>query len=549
VSAVGAPRFPPDVIARYEREGFWTKEVLAADLRRIAKKDPDRELIIDRHGRHTYGQAADLVDRLVRGLWELGIREGDMVVMQLPNWFEGVALYFALESIGAVSILLPPIYRAKEVGYILGLTEAKIAIVTPSFRGFDYLGMIQTLRPSLPHLKHVVTVRAPSTDTTLSFEELATTVAARQPGPLDLHPDPNTLIQIGFTSGSTGDPKGVMHTSNTLTIEHLTELRACGVTESDVIFVPLTIGHQLGMSIGVRSPVVLGAKVVFQDAWDPEKAVELIAREKVTYTATTPTFLLDLVRAKNLAEHDFLPSLRVWLLAGAVVPKSLHDEVHAKMPHLQLAHLFGITEIGGMICKPPGTPEAKALATGLPQPGLEVRVLDAKGNPSPVNVPGELAMQSPSLFLGYYKQPELSAACRTPDNFFLTGDQVRRDEDGWVWVTGRIKDLIKRGGENISPAEIEDIIAKHPKVADVAVVGIPDERLGERVCAFVVPHPNQTISLEEVVAAVREAGAAKQKWPERVEMIDALPRTSIGKVHKAALRSRITGIAPPPEDK
>jgi non-ribosomal peptide synthetase component E (peptide arylation enzyme) len=201
-----------------------------------------------------------------------------------------------------------------------------------------------------------------------------------------------------------------------------------------------------------------------------------------------------------------------------------------------------MTEVGGMIIAPPDRPPSKAMATGVPQRGLELRVLDASGAPVGPGVDGELAVKSPSLFLGYFGQPELTRECFTPDGFFRTGDQVRLDDDGYVYVTGRIKDLIKRGGENISPAEIEEVVARHPRVAEVAVVGAPDIRLGERVCAFVVLRDgagSEPFALEELVAWVARAGMAKQKWPERCEVLDALPKTTIGKVHKAALRARL----------
>ena len=298
------------------------------------------------------------------------------------------------------------------------------------------------------------------------------------------------------------------------------------------------------MSVGIRTPVILGTKVVLVDQWEPERAVELMAREGVTYTVSTPTFLVDVLRTAALADHGGLPAVRVWMLAGAVVPEALHDEVRAKMPHLKIAHVFGMTEVGGMVIKPPDAPRGKALATGIPQRGMEIRVLDPEGCEVPTGADGELAVRSPSLFLGYFGQPELSTVCRTADGFFLTGDQVRRDEDGWIWVTGRIKDLIKRGGENISPAEIEEVLFKHPKVADVAVIGVPDERLGERVCAFIVARPNEEVTLDELVASMRASGAAKQKWPERLELTAALPRTSIGKVDKAALRALVAGARP-----
>jgi len=329
-----------------------------------------------------------------------------------------------------------------------------------------------------------------------------------------------------------------MHTSNTFS-DYEIIARVYGLGEGDVIFMASPFGHQLGFALGLRLPIFLGAKAVYQDLWDPAAAVELMAREGVTFTCTTPTFLMDFLRAPNLAQHHYLPSLRVWMLGGAPFPPTLRQEAQAKLPHVFFAPSFGMTEVGDVILTPPGAPADKALADGCPQAGVEIKVLDRQGRELPPDTDGELAIKSPTLFVGYYKRPDLTADSFTPDGFFKTGDQVRMDRDGYIRVTGRIKDMIIRGGENIAPAEIEDILLKHPKVAEAAVVGMPDARLGERVCAYVVPRPGEKLTLAEVVDFVAEAGVAKQKWPERLELIDALPKTPAGKVQKYVLRAMI----------
>lgn len=541
-------RFTPEEIRRNVELGRWRTDVVTDHLFAIAERDPDREAIVDRAARVTYGRLADMVRRVARSLTELGIGVGDRVTLQLPNWHECLIVHFALERIGAVSVPMPPIYRAKEVGFILKLTQAKCAFIAPQLRGFDFRAMYEELWAQAPALEHVVLVgdsspsasvsaSASTNERVLSFSRL---LEPRDPdAPLTHTPDPNVLCEIAFTSGSTGDPKGVMHTSNTLWGPDELLGEVCRLTEKDVMFIPSTIGHQLGYSLGVRMPILNGCKVVFLDHWDPVAAVELIAREGVTYLLSTPTFLMDLVAAPNREAHT-LPSLRAWVLAGAVVPTALVEEVKVKIPHLQLGFTFGMTEMGGMIANAPGGPADKGTSVGLPGKNVEVKVFGPDGQEVGVGEDGELAMRTPALFIGYYKRPDLTDGCLTDDNFFLTGDQVRRDADGYIYVTGRIKDLIKRGGENISPVEIEEIVYRHPSVADVAIVGLPDARLGERICAVVVLKSGATLTLDELVRWVAESGAAKQKYPERLELVAALPMTPVGKVHKALLRKQLS---------
>jgi cyclohexanecarboxylate-CoA ligase len=351
--------------------------------------------------------------------------------------------------------------------------------------------------------------------------------------------DASQVVEIAFTSGSAGDPKGVMLTANAIAADGETIASACSLTERSVFFMASPLGHQLGFSVGLRMPLSLGAKVVYLDHWNPEDAVELMAREKVTFTCSTPTLLIDVLRARNLQEHRALPALEVWLLAGAVATAALHEEARAKLPGVALAHVFSMTEVGAVIINPPGAPPDRSLATGRAPRGVELKVLGPDGETVGRGTEGELVIRTHSLFAGYYRRSDLTDASFTPDGFFRSGDSVRIDDQGYLSVTGRIKDLIKRGGESISPTELEEILIRHPKVADVAIVGIPDPRLGERVCACIVPFAGETLTLDEVVAWVSTAQVAKQKWPERLELFPALPRTSIGKVHKGELREMV----------
>jgi len=486
--------------------------------------------LVDRAGTATYGEIVAETQRLVAGLRALGIGRRACVIVQAPNWRETLVVHLALEALGAIAVPLPPNFREKEVAYIARLVKAVAVVVAPSFGNYDLVAMYRALE--VPSLRHVIAIGGPedSGPDFVPYTSLLTHGAVD-----DLASDPNVVMELGFTSGSTGEPKGTVHTSNSLMFEHRTWAAAHGLGRDDVFFVPSTIGHQLGYSV-MRAGLILGGKVVFLDRWDAEKATRLLRDEHVSFLITTPAFLFDVLRSETLRELGGLPALRVWVLAGQVVTSELDRASAETLPHVKFARQFGMTEIGSMIVNPMTGPAEKAAATGRLQPGAEMRVVDPELRDVPTDTCGELMLKAPSLFLGYFGRPELQQSCFTDGGFFRTGDEVKIDADGWVWVTGRIKDLIKRGGESVAPAEIEDLLSGHPKLLDASVVGVPDERLGEKVCVFVVVRGGESVSLEEITAHLGAAGLARPKWPELLFTIDALPRTAIGKVHKATLR-------------
>jgi cyclohexanecarboxylate-CoA ligase len=510
-------------------------------LRTLAKKHPDKVLTVDRLGSRTYREIEDKVARAAAALARMGIVQGDAVLVQLPNWHEALVVHLAAESLGAATIAIPHIYRAREVRHIASLTEAKIAII-PWFGAFDFVGMYRELRPELPALRRIIVI---GSDGVVSLEG----AEAAAGSPLDGErlsdallaapaTDPDRVTQVGFTSGSTGAPKGAIHTSNTLLAEHRAWTKAFGLGSDDVILVLATVGHQIGFTM-MRAALMIGATVAFLDKWDASRALELVESAGVTFTFTTPAFLFDVLKTPAAAPGR-LPTLRTWVLAGQVVTSALRDEATAKLPHVRFAPLFGMTEMGCVIMCDKDAPDAKLSQTGRSQLGVEIDVIDRDEQTVPPDTDGELVVRGPSLLLGYLKQPDATAASFTKKGYFKTGDQVRRDADGFVMITGRIKDLIKRGGESVSPEEVEEVLARHPAIVEASVVGIPDDRLGERVCAFVIPRPGEKlVTLQDVVAFLRHTDLTKQKWPERVEIVDVLPRTSIGKVDKASLRAKL----------
>jgi cyclohexanecarboxylate-CoA ligase len=355
-----------------------------------------------------------------------------------------------------------------------------------------------------------------------------------------LRPHPDAVTAIGFTSGTTGDLKGALQTSNILHAINKGFIDRYGISDADRIFVCSPVGHAVGFTHCFRMTFTAGATMVLLDRWDPAAAVDLMARERCTFTAGATPFLMDLVAQPGLAAAGGLPALRLFLCGGASVPEQLVRDARRALPHTFTSPLWGMTECGGVTTCPFDAPPEKLSTTdGLPCAGMELKVVDFEGQPVPAGRDGELWARGPMVALGYFGQPRLTAEHFLPRGWFRTGDRARLDADGYIKITGRIKDLILRGGVNISPVEIENILFAHPKVGNVAVVGMPDPRLGERVCAFVVPKAAERLTLAEAQEWMRAAGAARQKWPERIEHVDALPMTPSGKVQKFLLRREI----------
>ena len=534
----------PEYIERHTAAGFWQNKLITDYLDAAVQRNPDKEAIVDRWGRLTYGKLDQLADRVAMGLLELGLGPGDITALQLPNWHQFAVFHVALTRIGAITSNVPHIFRHHEMSYVLGFTEAKALVIPAQFRNFDYRAMVQELRPQLPRLKHVFVIGDEAPAGMISYEEFIETPWERRRDRAALSgllPEPNAVTQIAFTSGTTGEPKGVMHTSNTLGTQIATLNWAYDMGEDDVIFMASPVGHHTGFLVAVRQPITLGCKAVYQEQWLPAEGIALMAEEGVTFTLSATTFLQDVVYSPDLARYDHLPLLRAFITGGAPVPSKMLADARERLPHTFVAALFGMTENGPITLVPPGAPVAKVVdSDGCACPAAEIKIIGPDGQEVPRGTDGELVLRSAQQTVGYYGRPDANAAAYMPDGFFHTGDQARMDEDGYIRITGRIKDLIIRGGENISPVEIEGILFAHPKVANVAVVGMPDARLGERICAYIVPREGETISIEEVVAWMAEAGVAKPKWPQRLEVVDALPRTPAGKVQKFVLRQWIT---------
>ncbi len=511
---------------------FWRDRLITDYLDRHIRETPERIAVVDGNsmtgGRTvlSYAELGRRVDRLAAGLAALGVRRGDVVSYQLPNWWQFTALHLAAMRIGAVSNPLMPIFRERELLFMLALAEAKVFVVPRQFRGVDYAGMAEGRQPRLPALERVLVIGGEGEG---AFERLL-----EEPGDASGPPPAaDDVIEILFTSGTTGEPKGVMHTSNTLLSALTPYAERLALGGSDVVLMASPMAHQTGFMYGLMLPIVLGAKAVLQDVWSPSRAAGLIASERVTFTMAATPFLADLTAEAERRPDDFA-SLRIFLSAGAPIPRILVRRA-AENLGAAIISAWGMTENGAVTTTRPEDPPEKVFETdGCALPGMEIRTVDEHRRVLPSGAEGRLEVRACSNFVGYLKRPEWYAV--DAEGWFDTGDLARIDAEGYVRLTGRTKDIIIRGGENISVVEVESLIYQHPAIIEAAVVAMPDVRLGERACAFVVTRENRPLTLAELGDFLLSLKIAKQYLPERLEILPSLPKTPSGKIQKFRLR-------------
>lgn len=518
--------------------------IITDRLMQLAKSDPERPLAFDQIGGHqSYAQVAESVEYLIGGLRSIGIGPRDFVIVQLPNWTAFLVVHCAPSAIGAVSATIPIVYRNHELIKVVRQTEAKMMVVPALFQGHDYVTMAKSVRSAVPSLQWILAVsgdqRPIDGKDIQSYEKL---IGRKQTANWqDIKPGLDDLTALGFTSCTTGNLKAAMFSTRVLDATNAGLRDRYNLNEEDKVFACSSVGHAVGFTHALRMTVTIGGSIVIMDKWDCGKGLAMIETHRCTYMACATPFLNDIVYHPSLADGARLPSLRLFLCGGATIPRQLMKDARERLPHTFTSPLWGMTECGGVATCTPDAPEEKLFTSGgLPYGGMELKVVDQSGTALPPGSEGELMVRGPMVTLGYYRQKALTEEYLLEDGFFRTGDLARIDVDGYVRITGHIKDLIIRGGVNIAPAEIEDILFKHPRVANVAVVGAPDARLGERICAYVMLSDDDTFTLSEVQAFMKEASVARQKWPERVEVVDRLPMTTSGKVQKFILREMAT---------
>ena len=528
-------------VDQHTRDGFWVNRTITDYLDEAAAATPDKVAFIDPRRQITYAELRREVDRCAHGLLALGVGPGDVVSFQLPNWIECVVVHFAATRIGAISNPLIPIYREREVGFMVGLAHSKVIVVPSEFRGFDYPRMVDKLRADWPALEHVLVVDGSPGQGTRSWAEfMATPWEERGEAAelAELRPDPNEVTLLIFTSGTTGEPKGVMHTHNTMVAANNPLPQRLGITSDSVFHMASTLAHLTGFLYGARLPVQNGATAVLQDVWDPARFVELVDEHRITYTSAATPFLHDLLAAPNLAEHD-VSSLVRFCCMGAPIPRAMVRDARRKLPGLVVLGGWGQTENALVTLGIPGDPDEKLIDTdGYPWPGMRIRVVDDSGAELPPGTAGRVQVAGPFLFVGYAERLEMTRALFDGE-WFDTGDLAHIDAEGYLSISGRTKDVIIRGGENIPVAYVENVLYEHPQIQEVAVVGVPDPRLQERACACIVPIAGAELTFDDIKAFLAEKGVAKQYWPERLEIRPELPRTASGKIQKFRLREQI----------
>jgi cyclohexanecarboxylate-CoA ligase len=531
----------PETIEANTGAGFWRNETLDQYLARWALERGGRTAIVDGQGRLTWAELAGVVERVAHGLAAAGIGPGGAISCQLPNWNEWIITALAALRLGAILNPIPPTYRANELRFMLDTLQSQALVVPASFRSFDYVAMAAALRKETPSLREVFVCRGAPGAGMRDFASLTQTAWESRPERSRLPgTDPNAVSEVIFTSGTTGEPKGVMHTSNTALAIVYPVIERLGFSAQDVALMSSTFGHQTGYLYGYCLTLLLGSRGVWLDVWNAEEAARLIEAEGVTYTMGATPFLQDLT-ASPAVEQRNLSSLRLFISAGAAIPRKLVQDARQRL-RCAISAGWGMSENGLVTCNGLGDAPEKVFGTdGTPLPGMQVQVVDADGRVLPAGREGELLVRGHSQFVGYWRRPEFTREAHTPDGWFKTGDRAVLDGDGYLSITGRSKDLIIRGGENISVAEVENLLFAHPKVQGVAVVAMPDPRLVERACAFVIPRPGPPPTLAELVQYLEGKGLARHKFPERLELVSEFPMTPSGKIQKYKLREAIAG--------
>jgi non-ribosomal peptide synthetase component E (peptide arylation enzyme) len=527
---------------KYDKFRWWSGLTFGDILDRAADIHPEKEAFVDGKTRLTYGEAREKTNRLAIGLMGLGIRPLDRVLVQVPNWNEFVLAYFAVQKIGAVTVLLIDRYRQFEINRLISLTGATSWIVASKYRHTDYVPIIHDVLKEHPEVKHVITVRGEGDqkpfssmerligETPLTEDNLARLAERR--------PDPMQVAHMGPTGGTTGAPKIVPRTHSSLITgtEYCSKSWEQSIEDINLLAGP--IGHDLTFTKGFMGSVVTMGKVVFLDSTDNRDICETIQREKVTSIIWVPTLAQKMLQYEDIDAYD-LSSLKKMHSAGGASHPDLVKNVTEKLK-MKFYNGYGGTEGMTSITRPRDDLEVICTTVGRPTcPWDTYKVIDGNGNELPPNSEGELVLKGPGVFTGYYNNPEENKKVFTKDGFFRTGDVAKIDEKGYITITGRIKEMINRGGESISATEIERLITRHPEVAAVAVIPMPDPFMGERVCAYIQPKTGARLDFDGIISFLKEQKASVLQLPERIEFIDAMPYTGVQKVDKKSLREDI----------
>jgi len=525
-------RLTPELIDRFGKGDAWENLTIAHRLDALAASRPDQALVVEAGGAYDVTRVHADARKLAGILIRCGLKQGQVVSFQLPNWYEAVLIELACAYGGFVCNPIVTIYRDAEVDFIIKDSGSAFFFAPDQFRSFSYRDMVQRLRPGWGHTK-VVTVRGNPSDAG-SFEQLM----RPQPAMLGPLPDPNHVKLLMYTSGTTSRAKGVLHTHNTIAMEIANFSRWLGLDNRDVVLMPSPLGHITGYLYGIQLPVTLGVPVVLMEGWDVAAAVDLIEKHGVTFTIGATPFLQELSNF-CLKSGRRLPSLRYFPTGGAPVPPEVVLGADRAFERCITFRLYGSTEAPTVTLgvTDPQLQNLRANTEGYVV-GHEIKLVDANDNAVEFGEEGEILTRGPEMFVGYALADQNDGAF-DGEGYFRTGDLAVESPAHCLTITGRKKDIIIRGGENLSPKEIEDVLYTHPAVKEAAVVAMPHARLGETCCAFVTLRPSAQFDFEAMLGILNDSGLAKQKFPERLEIVENLPYTAAGKIRKNVLREEI----------
>ncbi|EJH5815857.1 medium-chain fatty-acid--CoA ligase [Escherichia coli] len=523
--------------AAYRQQGLWGDASLADYWQQTARAMPDKIAVVDNHGAsYTYSALDHAASCLANWMLAKGIESGDRIAFQLPGWCEFTVIYLACLKIGAVSVPLLPSWREAELVWVLNKCQAKMFFAPTLFKQTRPVDLILPLQNQLPQLQQIVGVDklAPATSS-LSLSQI---IADNTPLTTAITTHGDELAAVLFTSGTEGLPKGVMLTHNNILASERAYCARLNLTWQDVFMMPAPLGHATGFLHGVTAPFLIGARSVLLDIFTPDACLALLEQQRCTCMLGATPFVYDLLNVLEKQPAD-LSALRFFLCGGTTIPKKVARECQQR--GIKLLSVYGSTESSPHAVVNLDDPLSRFMHTdGYAAAGVEIKVVDDARKTLPPGCEGEEASRGPNVFMGYFDEPQLTARALDEEGWYYSGDLCRMDEAGYIKITGRKKDIIVRGGENISSREVEDILLQHPKIHDACVVAMPDERLGERSCAYVVlKAPHHSLSLEEVVAFFSRKRVAKYKYPEHIVVIEKLPRTASGKIQKFLLRKDI----------
>lgn len=523
--------------AAYRQQGLWGDASLADYWQQTARAMPDKIAVVDNHGAsYTYSALDHAASCLANWMLAKGIESGDRIAFQLPGWCEFTVIYLACLKIGAVSVPLLPSWREAELVWVLNKCQAKMFFAPTLFKQTRPVDLILPLQNQLPQLQQIVGVDklAPATSS-LSLSQI---IADNTPLTTAITVHGDELAAVLFTSGTEGLPKGVMLTHNNILASERAYCARLNLTWQDVFMMPAPLGHATGFLHGVTAPFLIGARSVLLDIFTPDACLALLEQQRCTCMLGATPFVYDLLNLLEKQPAD-LSALRFFLCGGTTIPKKVARECQQR--GIKLLSVYGSTESSPHAVVNLDDPLSRFMHTdGYAAAGVEIKVVDDAHKTLPPGCEGEEASRGPNVFMGYFDEPELTARALDEEGWYYSGDLCRMDEAGYIKITGRKKDIIVRGGENISSREVEDILLQHPKIHDACVVAMPDERLGERSCAYVVlKAPHHSLSLEDVVTFFSRKRVAKYKYPEHIVVIEKLPHTASGKIQKFLLRKDI----------